>query len=123
MAKTFYIFGEINPKHPHEPKIVVGRGILGQASEAVHAEDVRLRRLIHFDASGFLAGTLTNMVGTCIQVRMHPRLAATGKYGSITPAPRNFASFVVVSRALNGTNLGGATRNGSISFDFVAIGE
>ena len=123
MAKTFYILGEVNPKHPHEPKIVVGRAILGRASEAVHAEDVRLRRLIHFEASGFLAGTLTNIVGTCIQVRMHPRLAATGKYASISPAPRNIASFVMVSRNLNGTNLGDATRNGSISFDFVAIGE
>lgn len=123
MAKTFYIFGEINPKHPHDAKIVVGRGIIGQASEAIHAEDVRLRRLIHFDASGFLAGTLTNMVGTCLQVRMHSRLAATGKYGSITPAPRNAASLVLVSRALNGTNLMSTTRNGSVVFDFVAIGE
>lgn len=123
MAKTFYILGEINPKRPNEPKIVIGRGILGAASEAVHAEDVRLRRLIHFEASGFLAGTLTNMVGTCIQTLMFPRLAAVPKYGSITPAPRNAASLVLVSRALNGTNKGDATRNGSVAFDFVAIGE
>lgn len=123
MAKTFYIFGEVNPKHPHEPKIVVGRGVIGRASEAVHAEDVRLSRLIHFEASGFLAGTLTNMVGTCVQTLMFPRLAAVPSYGSITPAPRNAASLVLVARALNGTNKGNATRNGSVAFDFVAIGE
>ncbi len=123
MAKTFYIFGKINPKHPHEPKMVIGRGVLAPAKEAVHAEDVRLRRLIYFEASGFLAGTLTNMVGTCVQTLMFPRLAAVPKYGSITPAPRNAASLIIVARALNGTNLGNATRNGSIAFDFVAIGE
>ena len=123
MAKTFYIFGEITPKHPNEPKIVVGRAVISSASEAVHAEDVRLRRLIHFDGSGFLAGTLTNMVGTCVQIMMFPRLAAVPKYGSITPTPRNSASLVVVSRNLNGTNYMDTTRNGSVAFDFVAIGD
>jgi hypothetical protein len=127
MAKTFYILGEINPKHPNEPKIVIGRGILGEASEAVHAEDVRLRRMISFSANSFIPGTtgVINAAGTGLVIvsRLSPRMAAVVNYASITPAPRNFASLIVNRGSLNGTNLGGATRNGSIAFSFMAIGD
>ena len=127
MAKTFYILGEINPKHPNEPKIVIGRAILAPGKEAVHAEDVRLRRMISFDATSFVPGTLglVNSAGTglVITTRLSPRIAAAVAYASITPAPRNFASITVMRGSLNGTNRGDATRNGSVAFNFMAIGD
>lgn len=123
MAKTFYILGTINPKRPNEPKIVIGRAILAPASEAVHAEDVRLRRLMSFDATSFVPGTLGLLLSTVMVTRMSPKMAAVVAYASITPAPRNFASIVVTLGAVNGTNLGAATKNGSVAFDFMAIGD
>ena len=127
MAKTFYILGEINPKQPGEPKIVIGRAILAPGKEAVHAEDVRLRRMISFDANSFVPGTLgiVNAAGTGLvfTTRLSPRIAAAVAYASISPAPRNFASIVVIRGSLNGTNLMSTTRNGSVAFNFMAIGE
>lgn len=110
MAKTFYILGEINPKKPNDLKIVVGRGVLAPAKEAIHAANVQLRRIVAlqvFDASA-------NSAGTVVTSKMSPIMAPAVQYGSITPAPRNFASIIVQSS--------GAVA-GSISFGFIAYGE
>lgn len=108
MAKTFYILGEVQPKHPNELKIVVGRGVLAPASEAVHAANVRLRRLVAFHVTGASITT----AGTVVSSRLSPRIAAAAAYASINPAPRNFASIVVQPVGA-----------GTISFEFLAFGD
>ena len=109
MAKTFYILGEINPKKPGDLKMVIGRGVLAPAKEAVHAEDIKLRSLIHFKLTGSSA-----VAGKALGAKMTPRLAAVPKYGSIQPGVRNAASLITIA---------GAAITGSVSFDFVAYGE
>ena len=109
MAKTFYILGEITPTRPGDLKMVIGRGVLAPAKEAVHAEDVKLRTLIHFKVTGSSA-----IAGRAVGAKMTPRLAAVQKYGSINVIPRNAASLIYTA---------GAIVAGSISFDFLAYGE
>lgn len=109
MAKTFYILGEINPKKPNDLKMVIGRGVLAPAKEAVHAEDVRLRKLHHFKVTGSSAAA-----GRALGAKMTPRLAAVQSYASIQPEVRNAASLITIA---------GAAVTGSVSFDFVAYGE
>jgi len=109
MAKTFYILGEITPKRPGDLKMVIGRGVLAPAKEAVHAENIGLRTLVNFKVTGSNA-----IAGRAIGAKMTPRLAAVQKYGSINPDVRNAASLI---------HTAGAIVAGSISFDFVAYGE
>ncbi len=109
MAKTFYILGEIQPDSPHEMKMVIGRGVMAPAKEAVHAEDIKLRTMYHFKVTGSSA-----VSGKQLAAKMTPRLAAVPAYASIRPTPRNAASLITVT---------GAAITGSVSFDFVAYGE
>jgi len=109
MAKTFYILGTISPKKPGDLKMVIGRGVMAPAKEAMHAENIHLRTLVHVKVTGSSA-----VSGKQLAAKMTPRLAAVPAYASINVVPRNAASLITVT---------GAAITGSVSFDFVAYGE
>ncbi len=112
MAKTFYVKTWHLGKHPSDPKIVVGKGVMGPASEAIQAVDIKLRTIHALYPQTSFGG------GTIMFAKVSPYGTA---YGSRTIPERNYASVFV-------KNLGSAGPHpnltaGSFSFNFVAFGE
>lgn len=112
MAKTFYIYTKHLGKHASDPKIIVGKAVLGVASEAIHAEDIKLRTIHALYPQTSFGG------GTVAFAKVSPYGTA---YGSRTMPERNYASVFI-------KNLGSAGRHsdlttGSFSLSFVAFGE
>lgn len=116
-AKTVHIFAVHKGKSQSDPKIVVGRIISCPRSNAIHAEDVRLRMINAFIPQSFESGTI-------LTAFVSPTFRAMGTvtvYGSVPHPQGNFASLSI--RALGGTGGAHIQGAGTVTYEFVAFGE
>lgn len=114
MAKSFKI-RTILPKVGNGPKIVAGTAYMSPAQEAIHSEDIKLRK-IHF------LSVTSPAIGTYIHVTI-PQLDK-GNNRVQEGSMGNYASLNAVQgfKAI-GKNGSHAAIAGSHSFGFIAIGE